>query len=109
MKYQPRCFQKLELAYLYPSPPPSCRLLLQIRACISALTTDFCSGFLVARVSVAGGGGCWSCKAGSVVRGVPKGLMCSKTRLTSCSEHQTLALQKLHSEHRANEGKGRQL
>lgn len=35
------------------------RLLLQTRACISNVTTDFCSGFLLARESVAGGG-CWS-------------------------------------------------
>lgn len=104
------------------------RLLLQTRACISNWL------FLLARTSVAGGGGCWSLQGWLCVWGVPKGLIysinnwqigskISKSWFGSCCVLPCLAtnpldilflntkhcaLQELHIEHRVNEGKGRQ-
>lgn len=48
------------------------RLLLQTRACVSNLASVFCSVCGRRRWVLAG-----ACEAGSVVRGVPKGLICS--------------------------------
>lgn len=48
------------------------RLLLQTRACVSNLASVFCSVYGRRRWLLAG-----ACEVGSVVRGVPKGLICS--------------------------------
>lgn len=49
------------------------KLLLQIRACISNISTDFCSKFLPARAPVAGGGGAGAGEAALWLEVCPKG------------------------------------
>lgn len=76
VKSPPRCFQELALAHLCPLPPPSCTQVAptnsSLRACVSNLASVFCSVYGRRRWLLAG-----ACEVGSVVRGVPKGLICS--------------------------------